>query len=554
MDIKLMKFKMIEEKTNKYNEFTFLKSVNIITGDNTKGKSTLIKAIMYTLGFDIIKWAAGFSIDDFILQLHFSVDEVEHELMRKGDIFILDRGKPSIQTSSFKEDFNSLFDIQLKLAHKNNKTRVSPYPTDTLLFSYVDQDSSFHDLFKGNHNSNLMYKPNEIYRIYRYFLGIENIKLENLKSKKARETREKKNIEQKLKIHKEMINSVSSEGFIPINTEELTASIEIFIKDLKFLLKEKNSLEDESYKLIKKMKDLDIEKKHLEDVYEELSKNSSEISCEFCHSPILEETFTANYKKEMSKSAILGLYASNKKENLKEQKKLTETENKIKELIIKIEKNENAHSQAHNEIDINKILELNANFKYKEKIEKRSSIMGEKIEEINQEIKNIEKKIRTEDKRLKSNKTTIKTDYNNILNNLSKVFDKTEFKWIKDKFMDFRIKDAGAQNNIVYIATYYIYFQLLNKYSKLKFPIIWDTLIKETFDNNNIDNLNTFVNENLLKMDNQILISNIPDGKDVDIIESKNYNYISIGSNNICWKENSSIENELIDYIFKAIK
>lgn len=141
---------------------------------------------MYNLGFNVIKWADEFSIKDFILKLEFFIGDKKHELIRHSDTFILDRKEVYLSESEFKEAFNSLFDIEIKLNLRQGDLIASPYPTDVLLFHYVDQDSSYNNLFNGNLKSLQMYKYEEVYRVYKYLLGIEDYEIADLRNKKAK--------------------------------------------------------------------------------------------------------------------------------------------------------------------------------------------------------------------------------------------------------------------------------------------------------------------------------------------------------------------------------
>ena len=557
MIVRLRNFKMIEIPTRKYNEFSFSDSVNIITGDNTKGKSTLIKAIMYCLGFNIIKWADKFSIEDFILKLEFIVDDQEHELIRHNNTFILDKDKIYLSEGEFKEAFNTLFDIKIKLNLRENAIRnglvSTPYPTDTLLFSYIDQDSSYDSFFRGNHKSNQMYKNKEFYRVYNYLLEIEDYEIAELKNEKNKKQNQKTSLEKEQEGLKRLFKSIKKTSKIPIIKEDFEASFKILTDKLEELLVKKNELELEKSKAIQKIKGLEIEKINLENTYEQLENSNNELTCKFCQSKELEKTFTNNYKKELSKTAILQLYGKNKKETEKAMENLSEIDSRIEAFIDEINRVESEHSKAHSEMNINELLDMNANFKMNAELSKINQDIIDQIDNLSKSIKALEKEIGKKSSEIKSKNTEVKNSYRTILEEISETFNKSNFNDLKGKFMEFNINRAGVQNNIIHIVIYYIYLKLLNEYSKVKFPVVWDTFIKNTFDYDNISNLESFVNEKLLKLDNQIIISNIPTGRDVNVENSEEYNYIAI-DDKICSKVNTEVEEEMAKYIFNMIK
>ena len=105
------------------------------------------------------------------------------------------------------------------------------------------------------------------------------------------------------------------------------------------------------------------------------------------------------------------------------------------------------------------------------------------------------------------------------------------------------------------ISLYFVYTQILIKYSKIKFPLIWDSIIKEAIDGENDKDLNDFVNNEIFNLSTQIIFTNISGTtKDIEITK-KDINIINISNgglfNYICCLNNTTVENKEIDKIFK---
>ena len=157
---------------------------------------------------------------------------------------------------------------------------------------------------------------------------------------------------------------------------------------------------------------------------------------------------------------------------------------------------------------------------------------------------------------LKIKNDEINDYYKEELKRISKYFLKSELDSFQDKFLDFNVKGTGASVLLKKISLYFVYTQILIKYSKIKFPLIWDSIIKEAIDGENDKDLNDFVNNEIFNLSTQIIFTNIS-GTTKDIkITKEDVNIINISNrggllNYICFLNNTTVENKEIDKIFK---
>ena len=200
---------------------------------------------------------------------------------------------------------------------------------------------------------------------------------------------------------------------------------------------------------------------------------------------------------------------------------------------------------------------------FQDAIESYGSIENSKkidklIENIEDEIIKIEKRITEISDSLKLKKkenneidTLVKQTFNDKLDEINLIFKRLDLSRYKDKFMDFGIvKETGSTNNLLYTTLYYIYWYILVEYSKgLKLPFILDTIIKTQYDKENKKDLSKLVNDNILKLNNQIIyayteeeyikLENTDEVKKIDLDLQER----------ICNNENTELEKNLIDWI-----
>lgn len=554
LDIKIKRFKIIELNKKKFGEYTFSNSINIISGNNKLGKSTFIKSLMYSLGFEIKKWADKFEKTEFIYYVILNIDNVEYSIIRFKDNWIINNVIYDLK--KYRIFLVDKLKINTKLIANKKNIKHIPYPTDLFLFNYIDQDMSYHNLFKGNHNGWGMYKSNEIYKLYEEFIGISNEEIEELENQKLNLSEDKKLLESEQKTLQIILNKlIVNDEFksISLKFEDYKKEMERVEELTNNFLKERNELEQKRYKILNQLKELDLERIQLEEIYKELENNTAEIHCKFCHS-LLNQGFVERYQRELSKNTILLQYADIKTEITKKEKDLTKIIDSIKNCEEKLIEIQKVFNQTKKDLKFSEIFEQNVKFGIKKELNenyfKNKILIDNKTDSIKKLTYEISKKKRETKKR----EIDIINFYQETLKNLKKDFPKIDLSNLENNFMKFESKKTGADNNLTSVITYYIYFLILIKFSKIKFPIIWDTFIKEVFDEYNSQYIERIVNDKILKLDTQFICSNVPTGeKDVEIIDIFNYNVIRL-KEKLCYQDFGVEENNLISQIYLMLQ
>lgn len=553
MKIRIREFKLIEIDKKKFGKFNFSDSVNIISGNNKQGKSTFIKSLMYSLGFEVSQWATEFDKDNFIFIVICAIDDNEFKIIRFRDNWIING--ETFQLKDYRKFLKLHLKIDSELTINNSSTRCIPYPTDLFLFSYVDQDSSFHELFKGNHQKWGMYRSKEIYKLYKEFIGISNQEIESLKTQKNQLTEEKKELVNEQKTIKVMLERYNEENIeiISLKADEYKNEIKRIEEEMNEFLSERNKLEYEKYRILNDLKKLDFERIQLEEIYKELEENTGEIHCKFCNSTI-NQSFTTRYKRELSKNSLILQYADIKDEIIEANKRLNKNNNKIENCEDKLLKIQKLFSETKRNLDFSEIITNNINFGIKKELLESFNKKQRLIEEKTSKINKFNYEIKKREKDTQERENTIKDYYENKIKEVKELFSDIVLPNLENNFMNLENKKTGADKNITSIIVYYIYFSILTEFSKIKFPIIWDTFIKEVLDDKNFKSMETLVNEKILKLKTQIICSNVSNSeKEIKISDIDSYNSININTQ-ICHLEIGDEEIKLIDNLYNFLK
>ncbi|WP_294727094.1 hypothetical protein [uncultured Fusobacterium sp.] len=549
MKIIIKKLKLIEVNKEKFGEFTFSDSINIVSGNNKKGKSTFIKSLMYSLGFEVTQWATEFEKENFIFIVECNIDNKNFEIIRFKENWIING--EVFDSKKYRKFLRQCLKINTELFVKNTNIKHIPYPTDLFLFNYVDQDSSFDKLFQGNHNKWGMYKSKELYKLYKEYIGISNQEIEKLKEEKNILTEEKNKIKNEQNTIEAMLNSYNKENIelISLKTDEYKSEINYIEEKMNNFLSERNKLEVKKYKILNELKKLDFERIQLEEIYEELEENTGEMYCKFCHSS-LNQSFMTRYKRELSKNSLILQYADIKNDIAKANENLKKNSEKIEKCEENLLEIQNLFNKTQNNLAFSEMITNSIKLGIKQKLLDNFNKKQELIEEKAKEINKLIYQIKTKEKETQERENLIKNYYEEKIKEVKKLFEGLVIPNLENNFMNFENKKTGADKNITSVIIYYIYFSILTEFSRIKFPIIWDTFIKEVLDNDNFKKMEILVNKKILGLKTQIICSNVSNSdKEINLSNLNEYNLININTR-ICNIEMGEKENQLIEKLF----
>src|SRR5699024_8283643 len=81
-------FSILDFRTKEARTFEFQNGTNlIISNGNTEGKSSLLKSLYYTLGFDVRQFPSGWNKDDMYFQVRVNIGNQKFNITRQKNSF-----------------------------------------------------------------------------------------------------------------------------------------------------------------------------------------------------------------------------------------------------------------------------------------------------------------------------------------------------------------------------------------------------------------------------------------------------------------------------------
>ena len=125
---------IVDFKDKTATSYDFSDGTNLIVSTgNKKGKSSLLKSIYYTLGFDIRQFPSGWNISNKVFQLKVKFDDgISHTVTRQSDIYKVDADDTPLNSKEYSEWLQITLGIDMKLPNKQSKKLHSVYSTALL--------------------------------------------------------------------------------------------------------------------------------------------------------------------------------------------------------------------------------------------------------------------------------------------------------------------------------------------------------------------------------------------------------------------------------------
>lgn len=146
---------ILSRRDKKGFSFEFSPSVNMIFGENDTGKSSLIKALYFTLGGDC-RIDKDWKDDDIITKVCISVKGKKYSFIRHNKRISIfsnsDDTKPLVTSSrmvDIADAVREIFDFNLQLSYKKTGKQSQANPACLYLPFYIDQDSGWHTVLSS---------------------------------------------------------------------------------------------------------------------------------------------------------------------------------------------------------------------------------------------------------------------------------------------------------------------------------------------------------------------------------------------------------------------
>ncbi|QOR62034.1 hypothetical protein ACM66Z_00675 [Sulfurovum sp. ST-21] len=494
------------------NLFEFKKGYNLITAnDNSVGKSTLVKLLLWAMGCEPELDGTWKSLDCKVL-LHFSINEINYSVLRDANLIYLKEGdKDFIKFTSISGDYSKVFsqlvDFKVLLPDRSEDTQlITPPPAYYFLPFYIDQKRSWAkawDNFEkltqlANWNPTVI-KYHVGYLQAKHFEYEEEYHIEQKKIKEYMHEVEK--IDYALEVvTSHTINAGNTEVTLDSTVfEDMTQEIQKELLDLS------NQQEDILNNLSNVMSDkayLEHQKSLAEHLMKELDKDyvfsvenidSDEVECPLCgviHENSLVNRASILSDKEQANEQLITIDSKLKTVNNKIinlRKKSTDIKSKINEINAKY-----TVTDESKQLQLNEVIET---FAYQSIDRNIKETKKEKLLDI-EDCKENQKSIKKDQSKLlpKERKDDINNAFMDLLKTYIKILDVEELSLAKvNTPLNYNpiIKEGGAAEGARGILAYYLaIYSLSDMYAdEVISPLIIDTPNQQEQSHKNYENI-----------------------------------------------------------------
>ena len=477
------------------NQFKFNKRYNLITADdNTRGKSTLVKLLLWCFGSQSPldnKWK-NFNCKVLV---KFSLKEENYIILRDENIIYWKKENEKLKkydsiSGDFSEMFSQLVNFRVLLPNRDEVTKlVTPPPAYYFLPFYIDQKRSWSEAW--NNFENLSQFANWKRTVIQYHVGY--IDAEHFKY-------EEEHLEEQIQIDEFQDKVKNMDTALEVVSEyivgnEVTLDNKIFEEMTNEIEKELFELSNNEESLLKELTELISDKVYLEHQTEIAESLIKELDEDFVFS-------FEHFKDDTIRCPLCGTEHENSVFNRasiladknQAQNQLNDISKKLKKSNSAIEKLENESIEIKKKIDdINSKYTLNngsediqlhqviENFAYKGIDRKITDSKKDVLLEID-EKESVKKEIKKEQRKLltKERKKDIDNAFIELLKKYMKILDVEEMNLVKVKTpLNYTqiVKEGGASESTRGILAYYLaIFSLVDIYGcEVKAPLIIDT-------------------------------------------------------------------------------
>lgn len=545
---------IVDFKEKTATSYDFSDGTNLIVSNgNGKGKSSLLKSIYYTLGFDIRQFPSGWNISNKVFKLKVKFDDgISHTITRQSDIYKVDADDKPLDSKEYSKWFQTILSIDMKLPNKQTKKLHSVYSTALLLPFYIDQDDSWDGVLYRRVSDTLGQYSDVPKGIFEYVLSISDVEVQKLKNQ----------INQYNEYVKVCNNIIDNLGKALDNYMEETLEVyeaQEFDRDkldmkIKYYLRLVNEYGEVvsafKIKLVKKREQLDLERQDFDQLNQLLKMNEKrhnyiETECKYCHSKLTQEQSLTRLELNNNKFEIIVLRDKVVKRIEKIEQEVKDIQFQQSEVEKKIDELNNRIQKSKELLTIDEYIKARAKMVAASEIE--NTIEKEKAARLGHESKKkeLQKEKRKLEKEKKELKNQIKNTFDDIKNRIQVTLGLTDSNELG--FLEFKkIDGSGMDKNIKYLGCYLMYFSLIDRYGIYKMPLCMDSFIKNEISTDTANTLFQAIEKYFLALKHQIFFSIVTDN--VQYLEStKRYNIIRVEEHLLSSDKYESIASQMME-------
>jgi hypothetical protein len=557
MNFIIDKFAILSPVDKKAFNIEYSKKTNLIVGGKDSGKSTLARAMMYTLGCDVKNFELKDQRPNNIYILSFIIDNDEYVLLRKRlksgrgkNYFKVYKNKQFdgvfYNTKDFAGYLNKIMNISV-VTVDNEYKETTLYPNHIFLPFFTDQDNSWQNYLSSTF-SNLGFIKQYKKVILEYFIGTRTseyyeLKLQQLKLDNQIE-KKKALIESKELIFEENSRNIKIIESIDINDfkRQYSSVLEVYRNIINTEHELKKKINEKIY-----LRNSYLESKEL------LTSNINgfmdveiEKECPNCHQRI-EREFKEDYQLYSTRENLINerekieMYL---KESERELSKEMELLKNLKEEDVRLKNKLNSDGTI---IDLAERADSYALSRINKTLEQDISSLKSDLAKLQENKKTVDNKLRKmKDKDLSLRYKELMKQY---FDKLSIPFNYMSF--YDTNFESVKISLSGTTKVQAFITQYLTVYKLIqeNK-SVIKIPMIIDSYIKDHFNERDTEITTRFIFEMLNETSHQSFVFITDSKQTISSIELNKVNLIKLsGVSNLLSNEYEPIYSKYSQYI-----
>ncbi|KQL43770.1 hypothetical protein AN962_05770 [Bacillus sp. FJAT-21955] len=491
----IIAFSILDFKNKEAQNFDFKAGTNLIVSKgNTKGKSSLLKSMYYTLGFDVHQFPSNWNINFMYFQIEVLINNVKYNITRQKNIFRVSDVEVPLNVKEYSEWLQHKLEIKMQLANTHTKHLYEAYSSAVILPFYIDQDDSWDGGIYRNVTNTLNQYTRIPADIFKSVFNLSNYELLELQNSLTNYSKEKNTVVSTIKSLLNVLEDYRHEN-ADVPTVSKIDKIALN-KDIDRYLQMQNELNEQivkyKMKLLNKQEMLDLQKQELSEL-EQLLKmnkkryNSIETECQYCHSKLTKEQSLTRLDLSNNYFEISLLKEEIEKEVVKLTNEIIIFESQQNSIESKIDE---IHRRIQNSKDLLTIDDYVKATAKKEASNELESLVDKQVlskYNLEEKIKVLRREINKLKKEKESLREIIERDYTDLVFEIKKVLndlndtklDLSELNLDELKFLEFKkISGSGMDKNKKFLAYYLIYFSLLRKYSSYIIPFCMDSFIK----------------------------------------------------------------------------
>jgi len=507
------------------NQFKFEKGYNLITADdNSVGKSTLVKLLLWTFGCEP-DFDTTWKNNDCKLLVKFSIGTDQITILRYGSIIYWKENElQPIKFSNIGGDFSKKFaekvNFRVLLPSRGQESELeTPPPAYYFLPFYIDQKrswakawDSFDALGQYENWKRTVIKYHTGYLTPSYF----DLELELQERKKS--VYELNNEIEKIGYALEIVKEHTTKATVTLDEKEFEKMSKEVQMDLSNLSKQQENIMDLLSTLIADQTYFEHQKNIAEHLIKELDDDyvfsvenieDEEIECPLCgtsHDNSIVNRSSILSDKEHAENQLKDINNKLEKLNkkiLKVQAELNQVKLNINEINTKYSLNEGTEN-----ISLNHIIET---FAYKSISDNIGNTKKEKLSKID-DYKNEQKEIKKEQNGLlsKEDKKDIDESFMDLLTSYVKLLDAEGVNLSNiNTPLDYNkiIKEGGAAENTRGVLAYYlaVFSMIANHGNEAIAPLVIDTPNQQEQSDKNYENIVTLISKKISSSEQIIL-------------------------------------------------